>query len=247
MQQHAPLAATPTRMMFAGRIGWLRGALGAGIAIALTALIGRLALGTDPALPWLVASMGASAVLVFVLPASPLAQPWPVFGSHLIGGAIGVGVHALLGATWLSAGVSVSLAIAAMSLLRCLHPPAGGTVLLTALSSPAVATAGLGFLVTPLALNALVLLAGGMAWNRLTGHSYPHRAAPQVPQPDWIGHIEDDDLDAVLAEWDEVLDVSREDLLALVHAVEGKVRERRGATASSHRPKSPRAHPAPAD
>lgn len=225
MEQHAPLAATPTRMMFAGRIGWWRGAVGAGLAIALTALIGRLAMGSDPALPWLVASMGASAVLVFVLPASPLAQPWPVFGSHLVAGAIGVAVHALLGATWQSAGLSVALAIAAMSLLRCLHPPAGGTVLLTALSSPAVADAGFGFLVLPLAVNVLVLLGTGLAWNRLTGHSYPHRPTPPA---DGLGHIEDSDLDAVLAEWDEVLDVSRADLAALVHAVEAKVRQRRG-------------------
>lgn len=228
MEKHRPLAATPTRMMFAGRIGWLRGAAGAGIAIAVTAQIGRMALGGDPALPWLVASMGASAVLVFVLPASPLAQPWPVFGSHLVAGAIGVAMHALLGATSLSAGISVGLAIAAMSLLRCLHPPAGGTVLLTALSSPAVEAAGIGFLVLPLALNVVALLGVGVVWNRLTGHSYPHRSPPQPPQPDWVGHIEDADLDAVLAEWDEVLDVSRADLSALVHAVEEKVRLRRG-------------------
>lgn len=243
MNQHHPLAATPTRMMFTGRIGWLRGALGAGFAIALTALVGRLGLGDIPALPWLVASMGASAVLIFVLPASPLAQPWPVFGGHLVAAAIGLGFHAVLGATWLSAGLSVGVAIAAMSLLRCVHPPAGGTVLLTALASPAISAAGLGFLVTPLIPNLLVLLAGGLVWNRLTGHSYPHRAVPQPPQPDWIGHIEDDDLDAVLAEWDEVLDVSREDLLALVHAVEGRVRTRRGATVSALPPKSPRRHP----
>lgn len=237
MEQHAPLAATPTRMMIAGRIGWLRGAVGAGLAIALTALIGRMALGNDPALPWLVASMGASAVLIFVLPASPLAQPWPVFGSHLIGAAIGLMVHALLGATWLAAGLSVGLAIAAMSTLRCLHPPAGGTVLLTALSSPAVTAADLSFLITPLTVNVIVLLAGGIMWNRLTGHSYPHRATPQAPQPNWIGHIEDSDLDAVLAEWDEVLDVSREDLSALVHAVEGKVRTRREAEAKVSAPR----------
>ncbi|MEY4471931.1 MAG: hypothetical protein RL671_235 [Pseudomonadota bacterium] len=228
MHQHAPLAATPTRMMIAGRIGWLRGATGAGLAIALTAWIAHMIMGNDPALPWLVASMGASAVLIFVLPASPLAQPWPVFGSHMLSAAIGVGAHALLGATWLAAGLSVCLTIAAMSLLRCLHPAAGGTVLITALATPGVEAAGLGFLVMPLALNVLVLLVAGVAWNRLTGHSYPHRAAPQAAQPDWIGHIEDSDLDAVLAEWDEVLDVSRDDLLAVVHAVEGKVRSRRG-------------------
>ena len=227
MQPHAPLAATPARMMFAGRIGWLRGALGAGLAIALTALISHAIMGNDPALPWLVASMGASAVLIFVLPASPLAQPWPVAGSHLLSASIGLAIHTLLGSSWLGAGLAVGLTIAGMSLLRCLHPAAGGTVLITALPSPAVAAAGGHFLLLPLALNVLVLLAAGVAWNRLTGHSYPHRAMPQPAQPDWIGHIEDADLDAVLAEWDEVLDVNRDDLLALVHAVEGKVRARR--------------------
>ena len=135
-----------------------------------------------------------------------------------------------------------------MGLLRCLHPPAGGTVLLTALSGPAVAAVGFKFLVTPLAVNVLVLLGSGIVWNRLTGHSYPHRPAPQVPQPDWIGHIEDSDLDAVLAEWDEVLDVSREDLAALVHAVEDKVRTRREAETRASAPpaKGSPGRPAPA-
>lgn len=243
MQPHAPLAATPARMMFAGRIGWLRGALGAGLAIALTALISHAVMAGDPALPWLIASMGASAVLIFVLPASPLAQPWPVAGSHLLAASIGLAVHGLLGTTWLGAGLAVGLTIAGMSLLRCLHPAAGGTVLITALPSPAVAAAGAAFLLTPLALNVLVLLAAGVVWNRLTGHSYPHRAAPQPPQPDWIGHIEDSDLDAVLGEWDEVLDVSRDDLLALVHAVEGKVRARRAPKASSPQAKTPQPDP----
>lgn len=246
MEKHAPLAATPARMMLAGRIGWLRGAIGAGLAIALTALISRIAMGNDPAVPWLIASMGASAVLIFVLPASPLAQPWSVAGSHLLSASIGLGIHALFGTSWLGAGLSVGLTIAAMSLLRCLHPAAGGTVLITALPSPAVDAAGFGFLLAPLALNVLVLLGAGVAWNRLTGHTYPHRAAPQPVQPDWIGHIEDSDLDAVLAEWDEVLDVSREDLLELVHAVEGKVRLRRGAKASAPQPKNRQSHPAPA-
>ena len=247
MEKHAPLAATPARMMFAGRIGWLRGAMGAGLAIALTALVSRIAMGNDPALPWLIASMGASAVLIFVLPASPLAQPWPVAGSHLLSASIGLAIHALFGATWLGAGLAVGLTIAGMSLLRCLHPAAGGTVLITALPSPAVAAAGAWFLLTPLALNVVILLAAGVVWNRLTGHSYPHHAAPQPAQPDWIGHIEDSDLDAVLAEWDEVLDVSREDLLAVVHAVEGKVRERRAARATSPLPQRRQPHPAPAD
>lgn len=227
-KQHAPLAATSLRMMVAGRIGWLRGAIGAGLAIALTGLVAQTLLGFDPALPWLVASMGASAVLVFVLPASPLAQPWPMFGGHLVAGTIGFACHALMGPQWVTAGIAVALAIAGMSLLRCLHPPAGGTALLTALASPAIAAEGPWFLLAPLELNVIILLAAGFAWNRLTGHSYPHRPAPQVAQSGWVGLVEESDLDAVLAEWDEVLDVSRDDLAALVQATEQKVRERLG-------------------
>jgi CBS domain-containing membrane protein len=60
----------------------------------------------------------------------------------------------------------------------------------------------------------------------LTGHSYPHRATPVPPPRAWVGHIEDADLDAVLAEWDEVLDISRDDLIALLHATEALVLER---------------------
>lgn len=219
-------AATPVRMPVIGRIGWLRGAFGAGLAIVLTGLVSYLVLRSDPAMPWLLAPMGASAVLVFVLPASPLSQPWPVFGGHLVAAGVGMLAQALALEPWLAAGLAVGGAIAAMSGARCLHPPAGGTALITALASPAVLSSGWHFLLAPLGLNVVLLLACGVAWNRLTGHSYPHRAAPAPAVANWVGHIEDDDLDGVLEAWDEVLDVSREDLLALIHAIEARVRSR---------------------
>lgn len=226
MQGVHPIAATPVKMPVIGRIGWLRGALGAAFSILLTGAICHFALHGDPALPWLLAPMGATAVLIFVLPASPLSQPWPVAGGHLIAGLAGMLAHALCGSGWIAAGLGVGTAIAAMSIARCLHPPAGGTVLITALASPAIAAAGWRFLAMPLGLNIAVMLACGVLWNRATGHSYPHHAAAAPIQPNWVGHIEDEDLDTVLEEWDEVLDVSREDLLALLHAVEARVRAR---------------------
>lgn len=227
MPNQVPLSS-PAGMRALGRIGWLRGALGATLAILMTGFLSRMSLAGSPALPWLIASMGASAVLVFVLPASPLAQPWPVLGGHLIAGALGMLVHWLVPLPWLAAALSVGAAIAAMSAARCLHPPAGGTALLTALPAPAVLAAGPGFLLAPLLLNVVILLAAGFTWNRLTGHSYPHRPAP-IPAPqNWVGHITDQDVDDVLADWDELLDISRDDLLALIHAVEAKVRARAG-------------------
>lgn len=213
-------------VLLAGLTRWLPGALGAAVAIALTGLATQLLARGEPAAPWLVASMGATAVLVFVVPASPLAQPWPVAGGHLLAAAVGLLARHAIAEQWLAAGLAVGLAIGIMNLTRCLHPPAGGTALLTALALPDSTAAQLSFLAEPLAVNIAILLVLGWAWNRLTGHSYPHRAA-LVPVPSaWVGHIEDTDLDAVLEEWDEVLDVSRDDLIALLHATEAQVLKR---------------------
>lgn len=220
-------AATPARMPVIGKIGWLPGALGAGLAILVTGWISQAALGAAPDLPWLIAPMGASAVLVFVLPASPLSQPWPVAGGHLIAAGVGLACHTVVPLPWLAAALAVGIATALMSLARCLHAPAGGTAVLTALASPAVAQLGWKFLAFPVLPNVLLLIACGLAWHRLTGHSYPHKAVSVPVVPAWSGHIDDADLDAVLAEWDEVMDVSREDLLAVLHSVEARVRARK--------------------
>lgn len=230
MQTTSPLSGAAP-VLLAGLARWLPGALGAAIAITLTGYATHLLLAGEPALPWLVASMGASAVLIYVVPASPMAQPWPVAGGHLLAAAAGLLARQVAAEPWVAAGLAVGMAIGIMNLARCLHPPAGGTTLITVLAAPGAAVAQPLFLVEPLAVNIAILLCFGLAWHRLTGHSYPHRAMP-VPTPaTWVGHIEDADLDAVLAEWDEVLDVSRDDLLALLHAAEARVLARVAANA----------------
>ena len=222
MQQHHA-GATPATMPWTGRLGALRGAVGVGLGIALTGLIAHQFLGTAPETPWLVASMGASAVLAFVLPANPLAQPWPIVGGHMSAAAVGIACHMTLGSGPIAAGLAVTLAIVVMSLLRCLHPPAGGTALLTALASPAIAALGWSFLVLPLALNLALLTCVALFFNRLTGHPYPHHARPVPVPPAWAGRYSAEDLDAVLEDWDEVLSVDRDDLDALFRALEGRV------------------------
>jgi CBS domain-containing membrane protein len=156
--------------------------------------------------------MGASTVLLFAVPASPFSRPWPVFAGHLVAATIGHGAHLLLGDSALTIGLAIAGAIAAMSLARCLHPPAGGTAVLMALGSPAIATAGWSFIAAPIALNVMILLALAFAFHRATGHTYPHHAAPTTAN---LAEIE-----AVLADWDEVIDISGEDLAALIEAVE---------------------------
>ncbi|HEY0957866.1 MAG TPA: HPP family protein [Novosphingobium sp.] len=212
-----------------GRLGWARGAAGALIGVALAGMVGHLLFGDAPgALPWLVAPLGASAVLVFALPASPLAQPWPVIGGNMISATIGLASAHLLPTPELACAVAVGIAIAMMSLLRCLHPPGGACALLGALGGQTIALHGWPGLLLPLGIDIAALLAAGWLYNNLTKHPYPHRMArvPPLPPEGWVGSYDAADLDAVLEDWDEVLDVSREDLDALFRAVERRVQRR---------------------
>ncbi|MEC5214928.1 CBS-domain-containing membrane protein [Polaromonas sp. CG_9.5] len=69
----------------------LRLVIGALVGIFLTGLLCHL-IGGDglQRLPWLVAPLGASAVLVFALPASPMAQPWAVVGGNTLSALVGI-------------------------------------------------------------------------------------------------------------------------------------------------------------
>ena len=90
------------------------GAVGALVCLALTAAVCAYApLGAG--LPAVVAPLGASAVLVFAVPASPLAQPWPVIGGNTISALVGVAVFHLVPSAPVAAGVAVGAAILVMS------------------------------------------------------------------------------------------------------------------------------------
>jgi CBS domain-containing membrane protein len=195
----------------------LRLVTGALLGIFLTGLLCHLAGGSaSPGLPWLVAPLGASAVLVFAVPASPMAQPWSVVGGNTLSALAGIaGVHGvhLLGSPELAAALAVATAIALMLALRCLHPPGGATALMMVLggiSNPA-------FAFYPVMLNSVLLVAAGIAYNNATRRPYPHMQLPPARAPlSGAASLLDADLDAVLARYNQVLDVSRDDLKALL-------------------------------
>lgn len=185
--------------------------LGALIGIAVTGLVSRALLpGQAAAGMILTASMGASAVLLFVVPASPLAQPWPIIGGNTISAAVGVAAALLIKDPIVAGAVAVAAAIAAMSLARCLHPPGGGAALVAVLGGPVIAGAGYSFVLSPVLLDAVLLTATGLLFHRFSGHAYPHRTAVAA-QPAAL-ELSDADVDAALAEFGEALDVSRDDL-----------------------------------
>ncbi len=117
----------------------------------------------------LVASMGASAVLLFAVPHGPLSQPWPVLGGHLLSAAVGVVCAKLIAQPLLAAPAAVAAAIAAMHYLRCIHPPGGATALSAVVGGEAVHRLGFEYLLTPVLINVLVILAVAVVFN------YPFR------------------------------------------------------------------------
>lgn len=203
-----------------------RAAIGAVLGIGLAAVLGHVVPAAE-GLPWIMAPVGASAVLVFAVPASPLAQPWPVVGGSLVSAMVGMAVGKACALAGLGAPVAVSVAvgcaIAVMALARCTHPPGGAAAILGALAGFAP-DAGLPGPLLPLALNVLGVVLIGWIYNTMTGRPWPHRAiAPPAPAPLRTVTYDRADLDAVLADWDERLDVEPDDLDALFRAVERRV------------------------
>lgn len=121
------------------RTEFVRGALGALAGIGLAAVSARAIPGGTEALPFIVAPMGATAVLLFAAPASPLAQPWSLLVGNLSSTLVGVAAGRLVHDVALAAAVAVAAAIALMMLLRCVHPPGGACALFAAVGGTAVA------------------------------------------------------------------------------------------------------------
>ncbi|MGP7796671.1 HPP family protein [Sphingomonas sp. CLY1604] len=198
---------------------------GAACGIAFAGLFAAYALGLGT-LPLLVAPIGASAVLVFAVPASPLAQPWAVIGGNALSGAWALLVVHAVPHEATAAGLAVGGAILVMSLLRCLHPPGGAVALSVVLAAAGPAPLGWGFPLSPVALDSTLLVLAGVAFHRLSGHAYPHHPAAAPPSA-----FAPEDIDAALADMHETFDIAREDLDALLaraahHA--GVRRRRRG-------------------
>lgn len=201
--------------------------IGATIGIALTGVISGLAMGGGPHVALLVAPMGASAVLLFAVPSSPLAQPWSIIGGNSISALVGVTVAHFVHDPVIASGLAVALAIATMSFTRCLHPPGGAAALTAVLGGPAVVSAGFLFPFVPVALNSAVLVALGFIFHLLSRRNYPHvhvaaannHGTADRPPVERVG-FRPEDVDAALAALDETFDIGRDDLERLLRQVE---------------------------
>jgi CBS domain-containing membrane protein len=152
----------------------LRAGFGALIGITLCAAVVGLDRFVPSAPLMLVAPLGATAVLVFCVPNSPLAQPWSAVIGNIVSTLVAILSLQFIPAPW-TTGVAVGGAIASMMLVRALHPPGGAVALMATLDPAPVVEAGLLFALIPIGLLTASLVVAGIAYNRATGRVYPFR------------------------------------------------------------------------
>jgi CBS domain-containing membrane protein len=151
---------------------WISG-LGGLIGILIVAVVSQASGGSL----LVAASMGSTAVLLFAMPHGAVSQPWPVLGGHLISAVIGVTCARWLGHDpALAAALAVGGAIAAMYLLRCLHPSGGATALFAVVGGDAVHALGYGYVTGPILLGAVVLVLVAIVYN----YPFAWRRYPQA-------------------------------------------------------------------
>jgi CBS domain-containing membrane protein len=197
----------------------LRSTFGAFLAILLVGWISSHSL-SGSGLHVMVASMGASAVLLFAAPHSPLTQPWPLVGGHLISAFIGITCAKFVPDVWVATALAVSLSILAMHLTHSLHPPGGAIAMLSVLGSSHGVAQDYSFVIAPVGFNAVLILAMAIAVNNLMGRRYPARPFPAKdkqhrhddPKPLQRHGLKREDLRQALEKMDIFLDISEADL-----------------------------------
>lgn len=197
-----------------------RAAAGAFIGLLFTLLAGRYLGGLVGVSDWAMASLGASALLVFVLPSSPMAQPWAVIGGNFLSALIGIACVNLFDYPVVTAPVAVGLSILCMFVMRCLHPPAAAVAMITSLGS----ISHFDYAVFPVLTDSMLLILAAVIYNNLTGKAYPYFLNSK-PLKSPAEANQSKEIDDVLSRYNQVIDINREDLATLISEVEMRAYE----------------------
>lgn len=148
--------------------------LGAFLGISAVAYINfNVLAGTS--LLILIASFGASAVLIFGAIKSPLAQPRNLVGGHILSALIGVACYKMFWAQpWVACSIAVATVIAVMHLTKTLHPPAGATALIAIIGDDRIHSLGFTYAILPVGLGVMILLLVALLFNNISrNRRYP--------------------------------------------------------------------------
>lgn len=207
--------------------------MGAFFGIFLTSWV-SLQVVEMPVAIMIVGSMGASAVLLFAVPHGQLSQPWAMFGGHIISAIVGVSCAQFVPDLIFAAALAVALAIAAMHMTRCIHPPGGATALIAVIGGSDVHALGYSYAIMPVGINVLVMLAVAIAfnylfvWRRYPAALHARHALPK-DEPD---SITVEDIEHALHALDTPVDVTKDELqliyqLAEQHAARRHIDQKR--------------------
>jgi CBS domain-containing membrane protein len=195
------------------------------IAILIVAWVTQKS-GVSAAYPIIVASMGASAVILFIMPGSPLAQPWPLVGGQLVSAMTGVVCAQVFTDTAFASACAVGGSVLIMLLFRCLHPPGAATALTPIMAGDPITSLGYGFVLMPVGLNVAIMLVMAIAINRwVLRYQYPSVSHPadnkkhkhsNLIQPFQRTGISEQDMELALENMDMFMDVSAGDLSKLL-------------------------------
>ena len=205
----------------------LRAGLGAALGLAVAA---GCALAFSPDLwlgIYLIAPFGASSVLLFAAPNSPLAQPWPAIVGNTVAALTAILVCRFVADPLLCVPLSVGLAIVVMALCRATHPPGGAVAMTVALGAERIAPLGLSFALVPVAAGTALLVLVAAVYARATGRRYPFRqfhepnpnGTTDPPAVERLG-LTEEELSDILVRYRQSLNLGVEDLARLIAAAE---------------------------
>ncbi|MCJ8240662.1 HPP family protein (plasmid) [Rhizobium sp. SSM4.3] len=176
---------------------------------------------------YLVAPLGASAVLMFAVPNSPLAQPWSAVVGNTVAALVGVAISLFVPEPILRIALAIALAIVATFTLRAVHPPAGAVAMTVAMSPEAVQHLGFWFALAPIATGTVSLVFIAIAYARVTGRRYPLRQFDQQNRHGTTDRIaverlglSEAELSDILQQYRQSFNLGVEDLARLIGAAE---------------------------
>ncbi len=228
------------RLKFTSRVSiveMLTSAISASIALAIVVWVSKQSL-SGINIPFIMASMGATAVILFATPNSPMGRPWPLLAGHFVAAFIAISCGKLTSNLMISVPLAIGLVIFAMHYLRCIHPPGGATALLALLGGTEVSAIGYQFMLTPLAINLLILALVAYALNKLRAEKgrYTRVEIPsgwqQRRQTKTTPRFKTQDLQAAIHSLDSYIDMDAEQLAQLYELAEQQRYSRKLGTLS---------------
>jgi CBS domain-containing membrane protein len=165
----------------------------------------------------LFASMAAVSVLLYALPHSPMAQPWPLLVGNLLSGAVGGVCGVFIPDPIIAAACAVGLSIFVMHLTHSMHPPGAATAMIMVLNTVQIQHYGWQWAAGAVMANAILSLLLALIINNLIhAGRYPvqhHHHPPSAIVSSYA--LAAEDIEWALGKMEGVIDVDEEDLLEI--------------------------------